>query len=193
MLHATSTLSVQFDTRAGSSEGGLRHGISINDFYIRDGVKLGNVHVHDWNASRWENGSELVADFQLIVEDFPYLCNKITIRNDSDDEVRWEYNYPDELRARCKTLGRSFLESLRGICKFGDFQDPGSLAGHACGTCRSGLDPRTSVLDRDNRIHQVDNVYVVDSSFFPSSGGMNPALTIVANALRVSELISTRL
>ena len=56
----------------------------------------------------------------------------------------------------------------------------------ACGTCRFGDDPRASVLDRNNRCHEVENLYVVDSSFFPSSGGTNPSLTIAANALRVA-------
>ena len=58
--------------------------------------------------------------------------------------------------------------------------------GHVCGTCRFGIDPSTSVLDPQNRAHEVDNLYVVDSSFFPSSTGMNPSLTVAANALRVA-------
>ena len=58
---------------------------------------------------------------------------------------------------------------------------------HVCGTCRFGDDPATSVLDRDNRCHDLENLYVVDSSFFPSSGGTNPSLTIAANALRVAD------
>jgi len=58
--------------------------------------------------------------------------------------------------------------------------------GHACGTCRFGTDPGTSVLNPWNRTHALDNLYVVDASFFPTSGGINPALTIAANALRVA-------
>ena len=57
---------------------------------------------------------------------------------------------------------------------------------HACGTCRMGVNARTSVLDPHNRAHDLDNLYVVDASFFPSSGGINPSLTIAANALRVA-------
>ena len=60
------------------------------------------------------------------------------------------------------------------------------MLAHVCGTCRFGDDPQTSVLDRNNRAHGIDNLYVVDASFFPSSGGTNPALTIAANALRVA-------
>jgi choline dehydrogenase-like flavoprotein len=61
------------------------------------------------------------------------------------------------------------------------------MMAHACGTCRFGLDSRNSVLDRNNRAHGLENLYVVDSSFFPSSAGTNPGLTIAANALRVAE------
>jgi len=61
-----------------------------------------------------------------------------------------------------------------------------STLGHVCGTCRFGTDPKTSVLDPQNRAHGVDNLYVVDGSFFPSSSGLNPSLTIAANALRVA-------
>ncbi|MEO5960207.1 MAG: GMC family oxidoreductase, partial [Opitutaceae bacterium] len=63
------------------------------------------------------------------------------------------------------------------------------LAGvaHQNGTIRFGTDPRTSALDVNCRAHEVDNLYVVDASFFPSSGAVNPALTIMANALRVGD------
>ena len=69
-------------------------------------------------------------------------------------------------------------------------QPTGLLNGtHVCGTCRFGNDPRTSVLDRDNRVHDLDNLYVLDASFFPSSGSINPSLTIIANSLRASDKI----
>ena len=68
------------------------------------------------------------------------------------------------------------------------------LAGvaHQNGTLRFGDDPRTSVLDRNCKTHDLDNLYVVDGSFFPSSAAVNPALTIMANALRVGEHLLTR-
>jgi choline dehydrogenase-like flavoprotein len=59
--------------------------------------------------------------------------------------------------------------------------------GHQNGTCRFGTDPKTSVLDLNCRTHDVDNLYVVDGSFFVSSGAVNPSLTIIANALRVGD------
>jgi choline dehydrogenase-like flavoprotein len=58
---------------------------------------------------------------------------------------------------------------------------------HQCGTMRFGRDPASSVLDPLCRTHDVANLYVMDSSFFPSSAAMNPALTIAAQALRVAE------
>ena len=60
---------------------------------------------------------------------------------------------------------------------------------HPCGTLRFGDDPKTSVLDRDCRVHGLDNLYVTDSSFMPTSNGVNPSLTIAANALRVADAI----
>ena len=69
------------------------------------------------------------------------------------------------------------------------------LAGvaHQNGTCRFGTDPNTSVLDVSCKTHDVDNLYVVDGAFFPSSGAVNPALTIMANALRVGDHLLKRL
>ena len=64
---------------------------------------------------------------------------------------------------------------------------------HQAGTCRFGVNPATSVLNLDCRAHEVDNLYVVDASFFPSIGAVNPTLTIIANALRVADHIKTRL
>jgi len=69
------------------------------------------------------------------------------------------------------------------------------LAGvaHQVGTCRMGTDPEASVLDVHCKAHDLDNLYVVDGSFFPSNAGVNPALTIMANALRVGDHLRDRL
>ena len=64
---------------------------------------------------------------------------------------------------------------------------------HQAGTCRFGDDPATSVLDANCKAHELDNLYVVDTSFFPSIGAVNPALTAMANAIRVGEHIVERL
>jgi choline dehydrogenase-like flavoprotein len=62
---------------------------------------------------------------------------------------------------------------------------------HQCGTLAFGTDPRTSVLDPYCRAHDLENLYVVDASFFPSSAAVNPALTIIAQAIRVAEHLKT--
>jgi choline dehydrogenase-like flavoprotein len=65
--------------------------------------------------------------------------------------------------------------------------------GHQAGTCRFGSDPATSVLDVHCKAHEIDNLYVVDTSFFPSIGAVNPGLTTMANALRVGDHLRQRL
>ena len=64
---------------------------------------------------------------------------------------------------------------------------------HQAGTCRFGTDPASSVLNTDCRAHELDNLYVVDTSFFPSIGAVNPALTAMANALRVGDHLLERM
>ena len=64
---------------------------------------------------------------------------------------------------------------------------------HQAGTCRFGQDPATSVLDADCKAHELDNLYVVDTSFFPSIGAVNPALTAMANSLRVGDHLLERM
>ena len=65
--------------------------------------------------------------------------------------------------------------------------------GHQSGTCRFGVDPNTSVLDIHCKAHELDNLYVVDTSFFCSIGAVNPSLTAMANALRVGDHLLERL
>jgi len=69
------------------------------------------------------------------------------------------------------------------------------LAGvaHQCGTARFGNDPQTSVLDANCKAHDLDNLYVVDGAFFVSSSAVNPALTIMANALKVGDHLLQRM
>jgi choline dehydrogenase-like flavoprotein len=70
---------------------------------------------------------------------------------------------------------------------------PVAACAHQAGTCRFGEDPATSVLDVNCKAHEVDNLYVADTSFFPSIGAVNPALTAIANGIRVGEHIAERL
>jgi choline dehydrogenase-like flavoprotein len=70
---------------------------------------------------------------------------------------------------------------------------PLAAVAHQNGTVRFGDDAKTSALDRNCKAHEVDNLYLVDASFFPSSGAVNPALTIMANALRVGDHLLERM
>ena len=70
---------------------------------------------------------------------------------------------------------------------------PLAAVAHQAGTCRFGRDPKTSVLDVNCKAHELDNLYVVDTSFFVSIGAVNPALTAMANAIRVGEHLKERL
>ncbi len=68
-----------------------------------------------------------------------------------------------------------------------------SATAHQAGTVRFGYRSATSALDVDCKAHELDNLYVVDSSFFPSIGAVNPTLTIIANALRVGQHLTERM
>ena len=131
--------------------------------------------------------------FGSILEDLPYPGNRVYPDPDARNGMRFEYRYADELGERNAVFRRSLAKAL-GWSRVVVLTRPINLNfGHPCGTCRFGDDPATSVLDRDNRAHGVENLYVVDASFFPSSSGTNPSLTIAANALRVAEAIERRL
>ncbi len=126
-----------------------------------------------------------------ILEDLPYLDNRVQPSDnpgtDGRQRMRIRYRlHPSEIARRGTFLGQvnDVLKPFRNLTlKTGDNN---TALGHVCGTCRFGTDPATSVLDPQNRAHEVDNLYVVDTSFFPSSAGLNPSLTVAANALRVA-------
>ncbi|HEU4578767.1 MAG TPA: GMC family oxidoreductase [Polyangiaceae bacterium] len=130
--------------------------------------------------------------FSTIVEDLPYADNRVLLDPGVPGGFRFVYAYSGELRRRNqlfrRELRRRLAPRLRLRVVTGGTNNINY--GHACGTCRFGEDPATSVLDRDNRAHDLDNLYVSDGSFFPSSGGTNPSLTIAANALRVAGIIA---
>jgi len=123
------------------------------------------------------------------MEDLPYLDNRIMAAADATPEaVRISYRLHDQEREHIvmfRNLMRRTLKSLRW--RLIKQSENNQRIAHVCGTCRFGTDPKTSVLDQYNRCHDLENLYVVDSSFFPSSGGTNPGLTIAANALRVAD------
>jgi choline dehydrogenase-like flavoprotein len=130
-------------------------------------------------------------DWFITAEDLPDPNNRVTYVNAS---VHLSYT-ENNTEAFDRLLDR-WTKVLKSI-DCGDSFLPNSLyfrkklaiaaVAHQNGTCRFGKDPATSVLDVNCRTHDVDNLYVVDGSFFPSSAAVNPTLTIIANALRVGD------
>lgn len=133
------------------------------------------------------------AVFSTVVEDMPYPENRVMLDPDEPSGLRVEYRVSRELRDRATLMRRLLKERLSGLRSIYLNREVELNFGHPCGSCRFGTDPRTSVLDPDNRVHGMSNLYVVDASFMPSSGGTNPGLTIAANALRVADLMHARL
>lgn len=129
-----------------------------------------------------------------IVEDLPYHENRVVLGRSARSRFRFEYRYTDELFERNELMSSLIKRALAGRhptvtlspLKFLNY-------GHVCGTCRFGVDRTESVLNANNRAYDVDNLYVVDASYFPSSSGTNPSLTIAANALRVGKAIHQHL
>ena len=189
--------------------------IGLNDFYFWEGQKYGTVQSFgaippmEWLTNRpgWQgkalhlmspavrqiyervfNGGLVLA---AMTEDLPYLDNRVLPYNqpsvDGRQRLRIQYRlHPSETERRTAFLSQ-LKEVLAPFRKISVGSGKGNTnLGHVCGTCRFGTDPKTSVLDPHNRAHEVDNLYVVDTSFFPSSAGLNPSLTVAANALRVA-------
>ncbi|MGA9491842.1 MAG: GMC family oxidoreductase, partial [Mycobacterium sp.] len=185
--------------------------IGLNDFYFWEGQKYGTVQsfgamppmemvtnrpgplgkalrlmtpaVRQVYERFFTGGLVLAA----IMEDLPYLDNRVLPSDqpgtDGRQRLRLQYRlHRSEIERRTVFL-RQIKEVLKPFRKMpvGSGKNNSNL-GHVCGTCRFGTDPNTSVLDPQNRAHEVHNLYVVDTSFFPSSAGLNPSLTVAANA-----------
>ncbi len=141
-------------------------------------------------AAKYLEAATLLA---TIIEDLPYAKNRLVLDSSKPSGFVIHYTKSAELLERISLMQatlKKFLAQHKPVV-FSNIDDLNF--GHPMGTCRFGSDPGTSVLDETNRVRNVDNLYVVDASFFPSSGGANPSLTIAANALRVGELIEDRL
>jgi len=139
-----------------------------------------------------------VIDFWMITEDLPSPLNRVTVGPDGGIRLAYEANnataHKQLRQAFRKALDRAGhgMHFLPRRLYLGQQIDLPGVA-HQCGTVRFGADPRQSALNLDCRAHELDNLYVVDGSFFPSSGAVNPTLTIIANALRVADRIRERL
>jgi choline dehydrogenase-like flavoprotein len=137
-------------------------------------------------------------DFWLSTEDLPNPDNRVTV--DGNGTITLSYT-PGNKAAKDMLYNKlkSMLRHLdmhnhlipRNLYMKNEI-DIGGVA-HQAGTCRFGRDPQTSVLDTNCKAHELDNLYVVDTSFYPSIGAVNPALTAMANALRVGNHLLERL
>jgi choline dehydrogenase-like flavoprotein len=138
-------------------------------------------------------------DFWLTTEDLPQPDNRVTV--DERGDVHLAYTATNDREADRlyhelkRVLNHLGLARHHVLDKNFYMHMDVSVAGvaHQAGTCRFGADPATSVLDANCKAHELDNLYVVDTSFFPSIGAVNPALTAMANALRVGAHLTERL
>jgi choline dehydrogenase-like flavoprotein len=137
-------------------------------------------------------------DFWLTTEDLPHPSNRVTVGRDGSIHLSKTY-YNTEAHRRLLAKLKSLLGAMgcheRAIPRWSVLSEQIPVAGiaHNCGTVRFGEDPTTSALDVNCKAHDLDNLYVVDTSFFPSSSAVNPALTAMANALRVGDHLLERL
>jgi choline dehydrogenase-like flavoprotein len=137
-------------------------------------------------------------DFWLTSEDLPDPNNRVTL--DRNGNIMLSYTPNNEeghkrLQAKLKNILKQIegMEHIVPLQRFLGQRIPLAGVAHQNGTIRFGKDPKTSALDANCKAHEVDNLYVVDASFFPSSGAVNPALTIMANALRVGDHLLARM
>jgi choline dehydrogenase-like flavoprotein len=192
--------------------------LGLNDFYFgMDGFDypMGNIQmigksqapmfrgekpIETALAPQWtlESVARHAVDFWLSTEDLPRPENRVTV--DSQGQITLSYT-PSNQVAKQK-----LYEKLKSMLNHLDMHDhllPRNLymkneidlggVAHQAGTCRFGRDPKTSVLDTNCKAHELDNLYVVDTSFFCSIGAVNPALTAMANSLRVGDHLLARL
>jgi choline dehydrogenase-like flavoprotein len=177
--------------------------VAINDFYLRGpstNYPLGQIQsqgrthgvmaqtvvpwVPLWAYDAWVARG---VDWLAMSEDLPVPENRVTI--DAAGRIRLRYR-PNNLRAH-RMLVRETKRILRrvGFWLVVTHSHGSKNTTHQCGTICFGTNPRASVLDAFCRTHDVDNLFVVDASFFPSSAAVNPGLTIAAQALRVADHI----
>jgi choline dehydrogenase-like flavoprotein len=193
--------------------------LGLNDFYFSGpdfDYPMGNIQMIGKSKSPMYRGEKPLetklapnwalkdvathaVDFWLSTEDLPRSDNRVSL--DRDGNIRLKYTPSNPTAA--KRLYQQFKSMLGGlgmhsdhlIHRFAYMKTDIPVAGvaHQAGSCRFGTDPATSVLDVNCKAHELDNLYVVDTSFFPSIGAVNPALTAMANALRVGDHLLTRL
>jgi choline dehydrogenase-like flavoprotein len=161
------------------------------------------------NAPRWagkvspgmpfEMLAHHAVDFWLCGEDLPLPTNRVTLRKDGSIQLTLDekHNTAGVVRLRRRLQGMlgalGMQEHLLEHSIYLHKTMPIGATAHQAGTVRFGSDPATSALDPLCKAHELDNLYVVDTSFFPSIGAVNPSLTAIANALRVGDHIRERI
>jgi choline dehydrogenase-like flavoprotein len=138
-------------------------------------------------------------DFWLSTEDLPLPENRVTLAHDGNIQISYtasnevpKQRLYHQLKSMLADIGMHHGHLLPHHAYLKN-EIPVAGVAHQAGTCRFGTDPGTSVLNPDCRAHELDNLYVVDTSFFPSIGAVNPALTTMANALRVGDHLLERI
>ena len=162
------------------------------------------------NAPRWagrfspgmpfEVLAHHAVDFWLCGEDLPLPDNRVTLEKDGkirltldeDNNVAGVKRLMHKFEGMLGELGMQEHRLLDHSIYMHKGMPIGATA-HQAGTVRFGADPRSAALDVNCKAHDVDNLYVVDTSFFPSIGAVNPSLTAIANALRVGDHLAERL
>jgi choline dehydrogenase-like flavoprotein len=152
-------------------------------------------------APEWtlERMARHAIDFWLSTEDLPHPDNRVTLERDGNITLTYrETNLEAKKRLYTKVksiLGKLDMNPDHLIHRFAYMKNDIPIAGcaHQAGTCRFGSDPAASALDVNCKAHELDNLYVVDTSVFPSIGAVNPALTAMANSLRVGDHLLERL
>jgi choline dehydrogenase-like flavoprotein len=189
--------------------------LAVNDFYFGSddfAYPMGHISfVGKLDATTLAAGApklapgftlELMArhslDFWVTSEDLPDPENRVEVNRDGEVVLKYQPNNVEahkRLIAKLKSLVRQAdcHDDLVPLEVFVDQRIPLAGVAHQNGTIRFGDDPKSSALDRHCKSWDVDNLYVVDGSFFPSSSAVNPALTIMANALRVGDHLIQRL
>ena len=183
---------------------------AVNDFYHKgdDGFDYPMGHLQmlgksdpvmfESDAPKFTPGFTLemmathALDFWMTSEDLPLPENRVLVLEDGNIQLKYTENNLEGHKRLQKKL-KWILEHVG--CETHILPNniylgkkiPLAGTAHQCGTVRFGNDPATSALDTNCRAHEVDNLYVVDGGFFPSSSAVNPALTIMAQALRVSD------
>src|SRR6516164_2498636 len=193
--------------------------ISLNDFYFgMDGFEypMGNIQMIGKSLGPMYRGEQPLAtallpmglltdlanhavDFWLSTEDLPDPENRVTVDRSGKLTLSYTPNNQvpkqklyDKLKSILPHLGMHTEHLIpRNIYMKTDIPIAGCA--HQAGTCRFGTDPKTSVLDKDCKAHELDNLYVVDTSFFVSIGAVNPSLTAIANAIRIGDHLLQRL